>query len=87
VGPVTRARLLPHLATEFPELAERYARHFDGRDYASREYTDALNARFRALQREYGFEVDPSLNGSRRRYRQRQRPAAVPEAVEQWRLL
>jgi DNA repair photolyase len=87
VGPVTRARLLPHLATEFPELAERYARHFDGRDYASREYTDALNARFRALQRQYGFEVDPSLNGSRRRYRRGARPAAVPEAVEQWRLL
>ena len=87
VGPVTRARLLPHLADEFPGLAERYARHFDGRDYASREYTDALNARFRALQREYGFAVDPSLNGSRRRYRQRQRPAGVPEALEQWRLL
>jgi DNA repair photolyase len=87
VGPVTRARLLPHLAQEFPDLAERYARHFNGRDYASREYTDALNARFRALQREYGFAVDPSLNGSRRRYRRGARPAAVPEAVVQWRLL
>jgi DNA repair photolyase len=87
VGPVTRARLLPHLAEEFPELAERYARHFHGRDYASREYIAALNTRFRALQREYGFEVDPSLNGSRRRYRREARPIAVPEVVEQWKLL
>ncbi len=87
VGPVTRARLLPHLAEEFPELAERYARHFNGRDYASKAYTEALSARFKALQREYGFSVDPAMGGSRRRYRNTPRPAGVPEVIEQWKLL
>jgi len=87
VGPVTRARLLPHLAREFPELAERYARHFHGRDYASREYIAALNTRFKALQREYGFPADASMGGSRRRYRHGTRTSGVPEVVEQWRLL
>jgi DNA repair photolyase len=90
VGPATRARLLPHLAREFPELAERYARHFNGRDYASKEYCDALSARFRALQREYGFEEDGAMGGSRRRYRRgarTPRQAGVPEVIEQWTLL
>jgi DNA repair photolyase len=87
VGPATRARFLPHLAREFPELAERYARHFNGRDTARREYIDALSARFKALQREYGFSTDSSMSGSRRRYRQASKPAGVPEMVEQWRLL
>jgi DNA repair photolyase len=84
VGPVTRARLMPHLAAEFPELAERYARHFAGRDTASREYLDALTARLRSLQREYGFEVNPSM-GSRSRHAPRSR--VLPEMVEQWSLL
>jgi len=57
LGPATRERLLPHLAEEFPELAERYARHYAGRSNASREYVEALIARIRALQREFGFEA------------------------------
>ena len=86
VGPATRERLLPHLAEEFPELAERYARHFAGRHNASREYIDALTARLHALQREYGFPVNPSMR--RRRHAPRTpRPGGIPEATAQWTLL
>jgi DNA repair photolyase len=86
VGPATRARLLPHLAEEFPELAERYARHFNGRDTASREYIDALTRRLRTLQREYGFPVNPSMSGAGRRHSPRER-SAMPPVAEQWTLL
>jgi DNA repair photolyase len=86
VGPVTRARLMPHLAVEFPELAERYARHFNGRDTASREYIDALTTRLHALQREYGFPVNPRQR--RRRHASRTpRSGDIPEATVQWTLL
>jgi DNA repair photolyase len=84
VGPATRARLLPHLAEEFPELTERYTRHFAGRDTASREYIDALTTRLHALQREYGFPVNPSR---RRRRGETSRQGALPEVTEQWTLL
>jgi DNA repair photolyase len=85
VGPATRERLLPHLAREFPELAERYARHFNGRDNASREYLDALAARFRSLQREFGFPVTDRPTGAGGRYR-RESPSPRPPATEtvQW---
>jgi DNA repair photolyase len=63
LGPAARATLLPHLAREFPELARRYARHYDGRDNPSRAYADALARRLRSLQREYGF---PAHEGRRR---------------------
>jgi DNA repair photolyase len=86
VGPATRARLLPHLAEEFPELAERYARHFNGRDTASREYIDALTRRLHALQREYGFPVNPSMSRGRRRHSSGGRNA-IPLVAEQWTLL
>jgi DNA repair photolyase len=64
LGPAARHRFLPHLEREFPELAERYRRHYAGKDHVSQSYQDALNRRLRALQQVYGFAVD---EGMRRR--------------------
>ena len=65
LGPAARHRFLPHLEREFPELAERYRRHYAGKDHVSQSYQDALTRRLRALQQAYGFAVDEA--GGRRR--------------------
>jgi DNA repair photolyase len=64
LGPAARHRFLPVLAQEFPELAERYRRHYAGSDAASPAYQRALKRRLHALQREHGFPID---EGMRRR--------------------
>jgi DNA repair photolyase len=64
LGPAARHRFLPHLEREFPQLAERYRRHYAGRDHVSQGYQDALTRRLRLLQQAYGFAVD---EGMRRR--------------------
>ena len=58
LGPAARHRFLPHLAQEFPELAERYRNHYGDREGVSREYQEALTRRLDRLQRELGFPVD-----------------------------
>jgi DNA repair photolyase len=58
LGPAARHRFLPHLAREFPELAERYRNHYGDREGVSREYQEALTRRLDRLQRELGFSVD-----------------------------
>jgi DNA repair photolyase len=58
LGPAARHRFLPHLAREFPELAERYRNHYGDREGVSREYQEALTRRLDRLQRELGFPVD-----------------------------
>jgi DNA repair photolyase len=58
LGPAARHRFLPHLAREFPDLAERYARHYAGRTSVARDYQDALSRRLRALRRKYGLNDD-----------------------------
>jgi DNA repair photolyase len=73
LGPAARARFLPHLAQEFPELAERYQRHYARRDRAERTYTDALNRRLERLQQAYGFPVGEGM----RRRRQLEGPVAT----------
>ncbi len=60
LGPAARARFLPHLAHEFPEMTGRYARRYAHGDSPGKEYTDALALRLRLLQREYGFEPTTS---------------------------
>jgi DNA repair photolyase len=72
LGPAARHRFLPHLEREFPELAERYRRHYAGKDHVSQSYQDALTRRLRLLQQAYGFAVD---EGMRRR---RQREGRMP---------
>jgi DNA repair photolyase len=58
LGPAARHRFLPHLAREFPELAERYRNHYGEREGVSREYQEALTRRLDRLQQELGFPVD-----------------------------
>jgi DNA repair photolyase len=58
LGPAARHRFLPHLAREFPDLAERYRNHYGNREGVSREYQEALTRRLDRLQQELGFPVD-----------------------------
>jgi DNA repair photolyase len=77
LGPAARHRFLPLLEQEFPELAERYRRHYAGKDHVSQSYQDALTRRLRALQQAFGFSVDEAGTrgaGGRRR-RQLEDPA------------
>jgi len=66
LGPAAQRRFLPVLAHEFPELAQRYARHYARREGVSPAYHEALSARLRDLQRLHGFDVE---EGKRRRRR------------------
>jgi hypothetical protein len=86
LGPATRERLLPHLAEEFPELAERYARHYAGRSNASREYVEALTARIRTLQREFGFEAQKAPHRRRGRVGVAHGRPLQADGVNQWSL-
>jgi DNA repair photolyase len=58
LGPAARRHFLPHLAREFPELFERYQRHYARHDTAGWAYQNALRARFHALRRKHGFAED-----------------------------
>jgi DNA repair photolyase len=71
LGPAARRRFLPHLAREFPHLAERYRRHFADGEGVSAAYQAALTRRLRALQEEHGYPLDEG----RRRRRQLEGPA------------
>ena len=64
LGPAARHRFLPFLTKEFPALAERYRRHYAGKDHVSQSYQDALSRRLRLLKQTYGFPIE---EGMRRR--------------------
>ena len=84
LGPAARHRFLPLLEQEFPELAERYRRHYAGKDHVSQSYQDALTRRLRALQQAFGFSVDEAGTrgaGGRRR-RQLEEPAPRKDAAD-----
>jgi DNA repair photolyase len=83
LGPAARHRFLPHLAREFPDLAERYRRHYGDREGVSREYQQALTRRLDGLQRELGFPLEEERH---RREQLEGRRAAVAQ-VEQPALL
>jgi len=55
LGPAARRHFLPHLAREFPELAERYARRYGQRQTAGKDYTTALARRLDAIRQELGL--------------------------------
>jgi DNA repair photolyase len=78
LGPVARARFLPVLAREFPELAERYRRHYATREGVSAAYQHGLTRRLHQLQRRHGFPVDESFQ-RRRQLEGYQRRAAEAE--------
>jgi DNA repair photolyase len=84
LGPAARHRFLPHLEREFPDLAERYRRHYGNREGVSREYQEALTRRLDVLQRELGF---PPEEERRRRAQLEGRRAAGASGGEQPALL
>jgi DNA repair photolyase len=53
-----RQRFLPMLRREFPDLVEKYERHYHSRDYVSRAYHQALKQRLAGLQRKLGYPVE-----------------------------
>jgi DNA repair photolyase len=58
LGPAARARFLPVLRREFPELAARYERHYADRTNTSRAYQRALGRRLRLLKEAFGFRKE-----------------------------
>jgi DNA repair photolyase len=84
LGPAARHRFLPHLAQEFPDLAERYRRHYGDREGVSREYQDALTRRLERLQQELGFPLEEERH---RRSQLEGKRTAAAEELEQPALL
>ena len=82
LGPAARHRFLPFLEQEFPELAERYRRHYAGKDHVSQSYQDALSRRLRLLQQAYGFPVDEA-GGRRRQQLEGRAPQKDASALEE----
>jgi len=88
LGPAARHRFLPFLTKEFPALAERYRRHYAGKDHVSSSYQDALNRRLRLLKQTYGFPVEEAgtrrAGGRRRRQLEGRMPRKeASDSVEQ----
>ena len=82
LGPAARHRFLPFLTREFPALAERYRRHYAGKDHVSQSYQDALNRRLRLLKQTYGFPIDEGMR-RRRQLEGRSPREGVPALEEQ----
>jgi DNA repair photolyase len=80
LGPAARHRFLPFLEREFPDLYQRYRRHYAGSDVASRSYQDALTRRLNALRQAFGFAGDEASSRRRRRLElAHARSARVPQ--------
>jgi DNA repair photolyase len=58
LGPAARARFLPQLQQEFPELYTRYARRYAGRNGPGKDYETAMKARFTKLRALLGYPND-----------------------------
>jgi len=82
LGPAARHRFLPHLEREFPQLAERYRRHYAGKDHVSQSYQDALTRRLRLLQQAYGFAVDEGMRRRRQIEGRMPRKGATDSAAQ-----
>ena len=82
LGPAARHRFLPHLSSEFPDLAERYRRHYGDREGVSRDYQEALTRRLRRLQREHGFHREEERRRTRLEGRRGGGAGAVGAAVD-----
>jgi DNA repair photolyase len=87
LGPAARNRFLPVLEREFPELYERYRRHYAGKDHVSQSYQDALTRRLNALRQAYGFAGDEASNRRRRRLEEVQRQKDTPTNSERQEVL
>ena len=89
LGSAARLRFLPVLEREFPELYERYRRHYATSDMASRSYQDALTRRLNALRQAFGFVGDEGSSRRRRRLEEpdRRDSGQAPQPAEQVMLL
>jgi DNA repair photolyase len=87
LGPAARHRFLPFLEREFPELYQRYRRHYATSDASSRSYQEALTRRLDALRQAFGFAGDEASRRRRQRYQNTERAVATPQAAEQAALL
>ncbi len=87
LGPAARHRFLPHLAGEFPDLAERYRLHYADREGVSREYQAALTRRLDRLQREHGFPLEEERVRRTQLEGRRAERSGTAEAAEQTALL
>ena len=83
LGPAARHRFLPVLEREFPELYERYRRHYATSDMTSRSYQDALTRRLNALRQAFGFAGDEASSRRRRRLEESERKVETPRPMEQ----
>jgi DNA repair photolyase len=82
LGPAARHRFLPFLTKEFPALAERYRRHYAGKDHVSQSYQDALSRRLRLLKQTYGFSIEEGMR-RRRQLEGRVHRKETPDSAEQ----
>jgi DNA repair photolyase len=87
LGPAARRRFLPFLEREFPELYERYRRHYATSDLASRSYQDALTRRLNALRQAFGFAGDEASGRRRRRLEMAEEKSVRAPRAEQAALL
>jgi DNA repair photolyase len=84
LGPAARHRFLPVLQREFPQLAERYRRHYARSDLASPDYQEALRRRLNALRAAFGFGGDEANHRRRRRMEAAAQPDVnTKDAAEQ----
>ena len=84
LGPAARHRFLPFLQREFPQLYERYRRHYARSDASSRSYQEALTRRLNALRQAFGFAGDEASSRRRRRLEESEREAvATNDSAEQ----
>jgi len=84
LGPAARHRFLPFLQREFPQLYERYRRHYAKSDASSRSYQEALTRRLNALRQAFGFAGDEASSRRRRRLEESEREAvATTDSAEQ----
>jgi DNA repair photolyase len=83
LGPAARHRFLPVLEREFPELYERYRRHYATSDMSSRNYQDALTRRLNALRQAFGFAGDEASSRRRRRLEETECPPDATPVPEQ----
>jgi DNA repair photolyase len=84
LGPAARHRFLPFLEREFPELYQRYRRHYASSDLSSQRYQDALTRRLNALRQAFGFAGDEASSRRRQRLEQSEREVIDPtDSAEQ----
>ena len=87
LGPAARRRFLPFLEREFPQLYQRYRRHYATSDLSSQSYQEALTRRLDALRQAFGFAGDEASRRRRQRHAETERQVVDRPVAEQAALL